>query len=97
MLGRLWTPAVAGDLLVDSLSDKVASRRANKVLVENLLAYLRKIEASGIDDPRPDLLYLQSAGAEEGIDDPGLAEIIDFASDYSADDVVRGCLMPHFT
>ena len=82
--------AVAGDLLVDSLSDKVASRRANKVLVENLLAYLRKIEASGIDDPRPDLLYLQSAGAEEGIDDPGLAEIIDFASDYSADDVVRG-------
>ncbi|MFI5626052.1 P-loop NTPase fold protein [Nocardioides sp. NPDC051685] len=77
---------VAGDLLVDD--DKAAGRRANKVLVENLLTYLRKIEASGIDDPKPDLLYLQSAGAQEGIDDPDLAEVIDFAADYSALDVV---------
>lgn len=79
---------VAGDLLVDPERDEAAGLRANKALVENLLAYLRKIEASGIDDPRPDLLYLQSAGAQEGIDDPGLAEVIDFAADYSASDVV---------
>lgn len=78
---------VAGDLLVDR-GNKAAGRRANKILVENLLVYLRKIDASGIDDPRPDLLYLRSAGAQEGIDDPDLAEVIDFASDYSADDVI---------
>jgi Cdc6-like AAA superfamily ATPase len=79
---------VAGHLLVDREHDQAAGRRANKTLVENLLAYLRKIEASGIDDPRPDLLYLQSAGAQEGIDDPDLAEVIDFAADYSASDIV---------
>lgn len=79
---------VAGHLLVDREHDQAAGRRANKALVENLLAYLRKIEASGIDDPRPDLLYLQSAGAQEGIDDPDLAEVIDFAADYSASDIV---------
>ncbi|MDX2357966.1 KAP family NTPase [Dietzia sp. PP-33] len=79
---------VAGDLLVDRERDEAAGLRANKTLVENLLAYLRKIEASGIDDPRPDLLYLQSAGAQESIDDPDLAEVIDFAADYSASDVV---------
>ncbi len=79
---------VAGDLLVDQEKDKIAGRKANRALVESLLVYLRKIEASGIDDPRPDLLYLQSAGAQEGIDDPDLAEMIDFAADYSADDVV---------
>lgn len=79
---------VAGHLLVDREHDQAADRRANKTLVENLLAYLRKIEASGIDDPRPDLLYLQSAGAQEGIDDPDLAEAIDFAGDYSASDIV---------
>lgn len=79
---------VAGDLLVDRQDDVAATRRANKTLIENLLSYLRKIEASGIDDPRPDLLYLQSVGANEGIDNPDLAEIIDFAADYSASDVV---------
>lgn len=85
--GAIETP-VAGNLLVDPHNDQDAGRRANKTLVENLLAYLRKIEASGIDDPKPDLLYLQSAGAQEGIDDPDLAEIIDFAADHSASDVV---------
>lgn len=78
---------VAGDLLVDA-KDEPAGRRANKTLVENLLAYLRKVQAFGINDPRPDLLFLESVGAQEGIDDPDLAEVIDFAADYSANDVV---------
>jgi hypothetical protein len=84
------TTEVAGALLVDpdDAADRTAGREANKILVEDLLAYLRRIAAAGFQDPRPDLLYLQSAGAQEGIADPDLAETIDLAAEYSADHVV---------
>jgi hypothetical protein len=71
----------AGELLVDDRSDKPAAERADKRLNDELRAYLRRTAAAGVPDPRPDLLYLQGAGAAEGLSDPRLGEVIDFAGE----------------
>ena len=80
---------VAGSLLTDDVRrDRRALRRADERLTRELHAYLRKTAAANIPDPRVDLLYLQGAGEAEGLDDPALGTVIDYASDTSPSEVV---------
>lgn len=73
----------AGEHLVDAGSDgsKKIVGQADKRLKQELMAYLRKTESPDIPNPRPDLWYLRTAGGEEGIEDPQLGEVLDYASD----------------
>lgn len=77
----------AGGLLTDD-GDSAAVHRAAHRLNQQLRAYLAKTRAANVADPRPDLLYLQGAGAAEGLHDPELGEVIDFASDTDPSTVV---------
>ncbi|MEU2179233.1 P-loop NTPase fold protein [Nocardia sp. NPDC019219] len=78
----LGTALEAGD------NDTRAARRAENRLNLELWAYLRKTAAVGVHDPRPELLYLKGAGSEQGITDPQLGHIIDFAGETPPQDTV---------
>lgn len=79
----------AGALLESEETDDQAAREsANKVLNAQLRSYLAKAAAQGIDDPRPDLSYMQSAGSQHGIADPEVGYVIDVAADLSPDEVI---------
>jgi hypothetical protein len=85
----------AGELLADDDDNEAsqderrrAVRDAEKLLRQQLRQYLTKTRAENIPDPRPDLIYLQSAGASDGVSDPRLGEVLDFASDTAPDEVV---------
>lgn len=77
----------AGGLLADE-ENVVQASRAENLLRQQLDAYLRKAAAGNAPRPRLDLLYLQRAGQGEGLDDPHLAEIIDYASDTAPQSVI---------
>jgi hypothetical protein len=79
----------AGDLLVDDGTDRRSVAEARHTLTRHLSAYLAKIQAGNIPDPKPDLFYLQRAGHVDGLQDPKLSDVIDFASDTPADQVVK--------
>lgn len=76
----------AGEILGDE-EDGSEKSQARARLREELHRFLRKAAAAGIQTPRADLLYLQSAGAEEGLSDSRLGEVIDYASDTAPEDV----------
>jgi hypothetical protein len=76
-----------GELLADEGSaDQVD--RAERLLTQQLDAYLKKAAAGNTPRPRLDLLYLQRAGQGEGLEDPYLAEVIDYASDTAPKTVI---------
>ena len=76
----------AGDLLADEgESTEMATKRLN----EQLLLYVEKVSAAGIQDPRPDLFYLQRAGHTDGVLDSKPADAIDFVSDTAPDVVLK--------
>ncbi|MGW0324742.1 KAP family P-loop NTPase fold protein [Nocardia sp. NPDC003183] len=81
----------AGELLSDDEADSGGHKRrtADLTLRRHLAGYLAKVRAAGILDPRPDLLYLQSADNGLALNDPRLGDVIDFAADTAPDDVVR--------
>lgn len=79
----------AGPLLVDEASDSASIERANRVLNAHLRSYLLKTAAQDIPDPRPDLFYLQTAGQSEGLADPELGYVVDFAADLASGEVVE--------
>ncbi|MBF6174738.1 P-loop NTPase fold protein [Nocardia blacklockiae] len=91
-LGQAEPHSPAGPLLgtASEAHDSGANvaRRAEQRLNLELWAYLRKTAAIGVDDPRPELLYLKGAGAEQGIFDPQLGHIIDFAGETPPQDTV---------
>lgn len=81
----------AGPLLMDTPrieAESAAVREADNRLRRQLRRYLTKARADGIDDPRPDLIYLEGAGEVEGMGDPRLGEVLDFASDTAPAEVV---------
>jgi hypothetical protein len=71
----------AGEMLVDTEQDATAATLAGRRLNEELLAYLKRSQAAEVPDPHPDLLYVQGAGAADGLSDPGLGDVIDYASE----------------
>lgn len=78
--------SAGGVILHDDEENKrqqAARLRAQQRLNEQLHRYLERAKAADISDPLPDLLYLQAAGAAEGISDPGLNAAIDLAADVS--------------
>lgn len=77
----------SGELLTDD-GDEEAQEKAAGAAQKHLLAYLAKVAAANIDDPRPDLLYLKTAGGREFLPDPALGDLIDMASDTAPDEVV---------
>ncbi len=77
----------AGDLLSDK-SSRAQVDVARETLYTQLGAYLTKIAAANITDPRRDLFYLQAAGQRDGLADPELGDVIDAAADTSPDRVV---------
>ncbi|WP_157748112.1 P-loop NTPase fold protein [Micromonospora echinaurantiaca] len=81
--------APAGELLVD-VGDAHSGHveQANATLRRHLATYLAKVAAARINDPRPDLLYLQGAAGRETLGDPRLGDVIDFATDTAPDQVV---------
>ncbi len=79
----------AGVLLTDDGDDDEAVNRADQRLNRELDAYLRKTAAANIPTPRIDLLYLQSAGGGEGLEDPRLGSVIDYASDTDPRAVIQ--------
>ncbi|MGU3586941.1 P-loop NTPase fold protein [Rhodococcus sp. C26F] len=90
-IGQDKSETPAGALLSD---DDTASgmhklRDADRTLRHHLSMYLSKVRAAGLADPRPDLLYLQSAGSGDSLGDPRLGDIIDFATDTAPDEVVE--------
>ncbi len=68
---------------------KHARQNASETLRRQLGNYLSKAAASGIQDPRPDLLYLNPAANRDRLPDPKLGDAIDFASDTAPEDVVK--------
>jgi len=68
--------------------ESLAVAQANRVLNKQLRAYLGKVAAQRIPNPRPDLTFLGAAGAIHGLDDPQLGYVIDVAAELSPDDVV---------
>ncbi|MFF0531095.1 P-loop NTPase fold protein [Nocardia amikacinitolerans] len=80
----------AGELLSDDISSSGNRKRRNADLTlrRHLSMYLAKVRAARITDPRPDLLYLQSAVNGHAMSDPHLGDVIDFATDTAPDDVV---------
>ncbi|MEV4991569.1 KAP family P-loop NTPase fold protein [Pseudarthrobacter sp. LMD1-1-1.1] len=78
----------AGLLLAEGLNQELAASRARLTLNRQLAAYLAKVRAGGIPEPKPDLFYLQSAGHVDGLPDPRLGDVIDFAADSDPDEVV---------
>lgn len=81
----------AGALLSDDTTANGAHKRrdAERTLRNHLSMYLSKVRAAGITDPRPDLLYLQSAGSGDSLGDPQLGDLIDIATDTAPDTVVE--------
>lgn len=78
--------SAGGVILHDDEENKrqqAARLRAQQRLNEQLHRYLERAKAADIPDPLPDLLYLQAAGAAEGILDPDLNAAIDLAADVS--------------
>jgi Cdc6-like AAA superfamily ATPase len=86
---RARVETAAGELLVDPVEDGRAAQEARSVLNRHLAQYLAKIREGRIEDPKPDLLYLQGAGDLDGLDDPALGAVIDFASDTPPTAVVE--------
>lgn len=85
-IGELANPA--GDLLSDT-GDESEVSAAKQTTYTQLFQYLTKIASASIPDPRPDLLYLQAAGRRDGLGDPTLGDVIDFATDTAPDTVVQ--------
>ncbi|MET7134512.1 KAP family NTPase [Cellulosimicrobium sp. MI9406] len=79
----------AGPMLNSEQESDESARVANRVLNTQLRSYLAKAAAQGIDDPRPDLFYMQSAGSQHGITDPEVGHVIDIAADLSPDEVLE--------
>lgn len=77
----------AGDLLNDT-KDNTQVDVARETTYTQLGAYLTKIAAAEVTDPRRDLFYLQAAGQRDGLTDPALGDVIDAATDTSPDTVV---------
>ncbi|GAA1744017.1 KAP family P-loop NTPase fold protein [Microcella frigidaquae] len=78
----------AGALLTDGRIDRRGREDATLTLKRQLAAYLSKIAAANIPDPKPDLLYLQGAGHTEGLADPLLGDAVDFATETAPRSVV---------
>lgn len=78
----------AGEHLVEPETDLRAARQADARLRQDLLAYILKTQSADIPDPRPDLWYLQGAGEDEGIADPKLGQVLDYASDTAPTTVI---------
>ena len=81
----------AGRLLAPPNANREDLLEANLRLNRQLRDYLGKLDnvgSGGVNDPRPDLLYMQSAGFDEGLTDPLLGEVIDLAADLTASTVV---------
>lgn len=76
--------AVAGELLADDRVTQAEAKRANKVLNDQLRQYLDRVAAQNIPDPQPDLFYLETAGAGEGLA-AELGRAIDLAADVAPD------------
>ncbi|WP_169165056.1 P-loop NTPase fold protein [Cellulomonas taurus] len=83
------TAEPAGPMLDSENDEDGSAKEANRVLNAQLRSYLAKAAAQGIDDPRPDLFYMQSAGFEHGITDPEVGHVIDVAADLSPDEVLE--------
>lgn len=103
ILESFRTESVAGDILRDrdrangdpivtneeKQSDDRRETRAKAELARQLRQYLAKLKVvSGLNDPRPDLLYLRVIGYEDGITDPDLGEMLDMAPDREPDAVM---------
>ncbi|MFD0857234.1 P-loop NTPase fold protein [Actinomadura adrarensis] len=84
------TDTAAARLLSDDKTAVGAHERevASATLRRHLGSYLAKVAAAGIRDPRPDLLYLQTAGGRASLPDPHLGDVIDLATDTAPDTVV---------
>ncbi|MEE3849030.1 P-loop NTPase fold protein [Gordonia sp. LSe1-13] len=80
----------AGRLLSEPTEpDRGKRRDADRTIRHHLGMYLSKVRAAGMTDPRPDLLYLQSAGAGDSLGDPQLGDVIDFATDTAPSAVLE--------
>ncbi|MCX6470365.1 MAG: P-loop NTPase fold protein [Corynebacteriales bacterium] len=73
----------------ESQSGQRLSRNADATLTRQLHTYLGKVSAAQIQDPRPDLIYLQPAASRSLLPDPALGDAIDFATDTAPKQVVR--------
>lgn len=78
----------AGPMLDSAEEDHETAVQAYRVLNAQLRSYLAKAAAQAIDDPRPDLFYMQLAGSQHGITDPEVGHVIDIAADLSPDEVL---------
>lgn len=72
----------------DSPTGQLAERKATETLRRQLNSYLGKVSAAGLQDPRPDLLYLKPAANRDRLPDPSLGDAIDFATDTAPEQVV---------
>jgi hypothetical protein len=80
----------AGVLLTDSDSGRDAAEEARVTLNRDLNLYLLKVQAVGVSDPTPDLVYLRTAGRTPDLLAPRLGELIDLAADTPPDVLVGG-------
>jgi hypothetical protein len=79
----------AGELLRDESANAAdKAEHAEDTLRHQLASYLAKIAAVNIDDPRPDLMYLQGAAGREQLSDPHLGDVIDYATDTAPDEIL---------
>jgi hypothetical protein len=74
----------ADRLLVDDPPPELLSTERR-----NLMRYLHRVAGVSIPDPRRDLLYLEPAGVEVGLEDPELAEILEAEAADRPDVVIR--------
>lgn len=79
----------AGLMLESGEGNPGRAKKANHVLNNQLRSYLAKAAAQDIDDPQPNLFYMQSAGSQHGITDPEVGHVIDVAADLSPDEVLK--------
>lgn len=71
----------AGVILADRRTHPNSLDKARQRINSILEAYLSKIHAAGIPFPGPELIYLQQAAHVEGLTNPALGQLLDFATD----------------